>query len=857
MKKLSSAVCQSVAVLALGAHPAAASDDPAAGADLDEVVVTARKRNESLQDIPLAITAFSARDIQDAGIVDLGDLAAQTAGMSFNPRASFRVPGRADSVINMRGVAGNSGQASLDHLQPTSVFIDGIYVLGTANSIGLNDLERVEVIKGPQSAFFGRNTFAGAINYITKTPDLNEFASQLDVSIASYEKLNAYVMNSGPLIPGKLAYQVNASLYERGAEWRATDGGKLGEESSEYASLVLYGEPTDSLSFKFRASYQRDDDGPAAYGVIRGRFADSCTGKTVQRYNNAGTAVASFSPRSYVCGTVPAYGFNEPGKTLLSMNTSLQPVALYTARPGAAVQATGQVLTGPQPNAINQFLAGQNASRFLGKKVPNITGFGLIRDQLRVSLNADYDFASGYAVNFLAGWNDMRMNFLRDYDSTDEEYWYSATPKYGADWSVETRITSPQDSRFRWLAGATMYEQDFITSTNGLLIAICNGNCARGPAVLSTPAINGNLAEAWAVYGSVSFDILPNLTVDLEARYIEDERTASDAGVKFVTTFTDVAPRFIVSYRPTDDLTLYAQASRGTLPGFTNGVIGTCSNDSFLVPFTSPLTGQPSTASECAQLQSQLLPKQYQTVTPSQELDALEVGWKQVFAGGRASVNLAAWTYKWNNAPFGAAATIVRDAANPADRDRIPNAIANTVLVQSPGTERLWGLELESSLALTDRWSADLNVSWSESEMLELTDTSMVSLTGFTNLKGLEVRGYPNWMGSVSTTYSAPFVSGWEWFTRWDLTYQGSYWADTVNLARAEGYSLVNGRVGMKRDNLRLELFARNLLDEDTWAAASQRNDFSQPTFNLNGFHGIGVTPQEKRTVGIRMSLTL
>ena len=59
------------------------------------------------------------------------------------------------------------------------------------------------------------------------------------------------------------------------------------------------------------------------------------------------------------------------------------------------------------------------------------------------------------------------------YKRQDEEYWYANTPKYGKDWSIESRLLSPQDSRFRWLAGATYYEQDFITSTNGLLITTC------------------------------------------------------------------------------------------------------------------------------------------------------------------------------------------------------------------------------------------------------------------------------------------------------------------------------------------------------------------------------------------------
>ena len=248
---------------------------------VEEITVTARRREERLQDIPLAITAFTAQDINNAGIQDLNDLALQTAGMQFDSRSSGnRTPGRINSVIRLRGVT----QGTLDHLQPTSVFIDGIYVLGTAGTMGLQDLERVEVIKGPQSAFFGRNTFAGAINYITKTPSLDDYETNFDFSMATYEKFDGNIMTSGPIIPGKLAFQFNGRLYNRGPEWQTTDGGELGQESSSFASLMLYGEPNENMSFKLRAYYQYDDDKSPVAGIIRGRFADTCTGTSIERF---------------------------------------------------------------------------------------------------------------------------------------------------------------------------------------------------------------------------------------------------------------------------------------------------------------------------------------------------------------------------------------------------------------------------------------------------------------------------------------------------------------------------------------------------------------------------------------------
>ena len=146
--------------------------------------------------------------------------------------------------------------------------------------------------------------------------------------------------------------------------------------------------------------------------------------------------------------------------------------------------ATGGASFGPSPFAIRDNLLGRAASDYLGKRVPDTDGFGLIREQIRVALNADYEFDNGYAISFLGGYNDMRLNALWDYDSTDDPVWYAAVPKVGVDWSVEARVSSPQDDRFRWLAGATFYDQEFFqgTGTGGLFLTSCLFNCVTtGP----------------------------------------------------------------------------------------------------------------------------------------------------------------------------------------------------------------------------------------------------------------------------------------------------------------------------------------------------------------------------------------
>jgi iron complex outermembrane recepter protein len=192
---------------------------------LEEIVVTARKREESLQEIPLAISVFSADDIDRSGFKGLEELSLQVAGLQYIDQGGQR-PGRFNPAIRFRGMNVNS---NIPTFQLGALFVDGIYVLGSTHSIPLDDLERVEVIKGPQAAYFGRNTFGGAVNYITKNPSTEEFSGKIQASGATYNEFDVSGSIEGPLVEGKVAARIGARLYSRGGMWTASDGGDLGE----------------------------------------------------------------------------------------------------------------------------------------------------------------------------------------------------------------------------------------------------------------------------------------------------------------------------------------------------------------------------------------------------------------------------------------------------------------------------------------------------------------------------------------------------------------------------------------------------------------------------------------------------
>ena len=162
--------------------------------DLEEVMVTARKREENLQEIPLSVTNFSESTLQDYRIFSPEDIAGFTPGFSFVN--SF---GRQTDRPVIRGMSNILGTPN------ASFFIDGVFVPSTISSTELQMLERVEVVKGPQAALYGRATFSGAINYVTRRPT-DELEGGITVSVAEHDTVNTNAYISGPMVQDKLYF---------------------------------------------------------------------------------------------------------------------------------------------------------------------------------------------------------------------------------------------------------------------------------------------------------------------------------------------------------------------------------------------------------------------------------------------------------------------------------------------------------------------------------------------------------------------------------------------------------------------------------------------------------------------------
>lgn len=254
---------------ALVAPAAAFAADAAPTAD--EIVVTARKREESLKDVPIAVTALAGDDLRDRQVLAVKDIAAYAPGLNINSDSVGR------AFVSIRGV----GTTLIDTVQPgVGIFIDGVYQPNTSylNS-PLVDVARVEVLRGPQGTLFGNNTLGGAINVITRAPT-NSFEGRLSGAYAgtdNYQSLSGSV--SGPIVADKLTARIGAAFHKHDGFTYNTIA-KADQNPLEQSSVggTLRFTPADWATFTLNANYDRTKGGNVGYLGVTGPHDYRLTG---------------------------------------------------------------------------------------------------------------------------------------------------------------------------------------------------------------------------------------------------------------------------------------------------------------------------------------------------------------------------------------------------------------------------------------------------------------------------------------------------------------------------------------------------------------------------------------------------
>lgn len=475
---------------------------------IGEIVVTARHRVENLQDVPMAITAFSEAELEKSGTAGLADLAAMTPGLSFqDTNGAFQSPViRGIAQVDQMGPQGNVG-----------VFIDGVYLNNRSGlEFGLMDVARIEVVKGPQSALYGRNTFAGAINYVSAEPDLRYLSGKVLGEIGNYGRRK---------VTGSLNLPVSDMLAVRVFGGYATFDGTIdnlrtGKHIGGYDHRYSFGgsvlfQPTDAFSLKLFAMHSDQDNHQGPLVSI----------PTTE--NNCGSQVTRNGVPYYTlfCGKLPTTSVVDMdtvhGHGLKGDSDLMYAVAKYefdTMTLSGMVSHTkagfsSSIDTTADPDAVN---------------VPNFGG--LSRQQ--------YTNAVG--------------------DSSKET-------------SADLRLASSDNGRLTWTTGVYYFNSEISDILQLAAVPYGQPDAAPVPFVERGGRLK---TEGWAVYGSVGYEFTDRFDAQLELRYNNEKQKfagrGSDAAAVGEQDYEYLTPRLILNYDVTDDVMVYASAARGYKTGGFN-----------------------------------------------------------------------------------------------------------------------------------------------------------------------------------------------------------------------------------------------------------------------------------------------
>jgi iron complex outermembrane receptor protein len=365
------------------------------GTTLEAVIVTAQKRSERLQDVPVTISALSNADLQRANISTARDLPSSVSGLVWSNQGAWIEP-------NIRGVYTNV--AAIGSGSPIAIYLDGIYQPSQSGTIfDLPDVRDIEVLKGPQGTLFGRNATGGAIVINTKDPSFTP-TGNFSVSAGAYAGSNVQTAGhydvraffSGPLISDTLAGSISAS-YDTTDGYMTDDvnGQREGKIQSSVIRGKLLWKPSDDLKIVASAFYTQREDGESEAGVPQG-----------------GVTVASLYPGSILPSSQP-WHFTYQGET---------PAAWLNLK-GASLKATLDLEAGTLTSLTGFTQSGVRASVDIAAAyAPTCVTFfvcinGIVQpyDQ---SVSQEFDFASKKfgAFSFVAGVYAL-YDYQREHDS--------------------------------------------------------------------------------------------------------------------------------------------------------------------------------------------------------------------------------------------------------------------------------------------------------------------------------------------------------------------------------------------------------------------------------------------------------
>ncbi len=451
------------------------SSEDVYGGQLAEVVVTAQKRAENIQDVPIAITAYSESDLRSKGITDIHGLSRLTPNVNLDAGSPFS---GSNSVLSasIRGIGQDDFAFNLD--PAVGVYVDGVYY---ARTVGANqnllDVERIEILKGPQGTLFGRNTIGGAISVVTRAPG-DTLAVDAQVTGGSYNRRDVALMADLPIADTLLSTVTFSSQYREGYERRIpypesgyvsdpvgalhSSGTEAFDAQGGQNEQVLRGKlqwkPNDFITGMLSADWTHTNQPSTASTVLQ--TVTSGSNAVFGPIYNACLLGIEFAPTAaLVCGTRNVVGTSLWQANLNPATTRL----LY----GPAVTNTGNIDT--------TYANGQNFDKL---------------DSYGLALNFDFKLNQDLTLRSITGWRRLHWTSGLDADGSPIDFFELSFAEGQHQFSQEMQLVGDlMDSRLKLVAGLYYFNEggyihDFVTFGGGLLQI-------DGPNSLSTTSYAG------------------------------------------------------------------------------------------------------------------------------------------------------------------------------------------------------------------------------------------------------------------------------------------------------------------------------------------------------------------------------
>ena len=747
----------------------ASQSQPTSGG-LEEVVVTARKRSENVVDVPLSISVFSQEYIERTGMNSVTDLANQTPGLSFRPAFGRVGPGQGGGSSNRPTMRGQSNILGLPNV---GFFVDGVYVSGNITSYQLDNVERIEVIRGPQAALFGRGTFAGAVNFVTRKPG-EAWSGKVEgtLGVNRLTELNGYV--SGPLIAERLRGELNLRYYDRGGDCynRASRRKDGGEESTRNIGVKLYWTPNEKFDLELNAGYSKDVDGT---------FAAIYTG------------INCFEP--VITGTIGGV-------------------------PRSATRSRGYYCGEVDVSNRYDFFSRTDVLRGLGFH-------GVDRETVRASVKANYDI-SDWTLTAIGAYNRFRNenafdNGMENDEATLRPATLAANQDRRKDWSMELRFESPTGGPVHGLAGAYYYRENDLNGNNGVFTLPMTGGVPLGSRIVTVsynPTQDDSSVRNWSIFGLLEFEPTQRLNLTAEARYqvdtiVSDQNTATNiagrTNVLLKNDFKRFLPRATALFRWNDRWNVFANVALGNKPGNFNRL---------------PADASPASIAD--------LRNRFQTYD-EETAWTYEVGLKGGSENRKLSASLSAYLIDWSSQQLTQPFTYVRANGAPNATTAIVNAGKTRIhgLEIDVNARPTGNVTLRLAYSFVDSEIRDFLDQ--ETEDIYDTDGRVGTLNPGNDRNGqtagAQLPQSPRHQIILSGDYKRPVTERLEGFIRADLAYESRRYDQVHNLAYTDASRRLNLRTGIGSDNWMVTLWIDNALDDRTAQSLTRLVNFSKPLF--------------------------